>query len=202
MVNDQPSPAWPTGFWFNEPAWTSKGDVVAFEAEQGSDLWRTTSYGFTRDSGHAFMTRIDVGAAVEVDLLVNTDALYDQAGILVRGSPTSWLKAGIEFFDDHPHLGAVLTHGMSDWSSHPVPSWDGKVATIRVSRGPDSVTVRARITGEPWHLVRLAPMPGRRPLFAGPYCCAPSRSGFVAEFSRFAVLPADRSLHGDTNEDA
>lgn len=197
-MDDQPSMSWPAGFWLNQPRWRADGDVVSLEASAGSDFWRTTSYGFIRDSGHAYLTRFDVGSAVEVDLSVSASELYDQAGVLVRMSPTCWVKAGFEYVDGQPHVGAVVTQGMSDWSASPVPSWSDDVATFRVSRGPDSLTVRARRRDGPWQLLRLAPMPGRRPLFAGPYCCAPSRSGFIARFTRFAVVPGDRSLHGET----
>jgi hypothetical protein len=195
--DDRPLELWPPGFWFNEPSWRRNGEEVLLEAAQGSDMWRSTSYGFTRDTGHAFLTRLEVGSAVEVDVRVDMAALYDQAGVLVRASATSWVKAGVEYFAGQPHLGAVVTDGMSDWSTQPVPEWHGGIATVRVSRGLDSLTVRARPSAGRWQLVRLAPLPTRSPVYAGPYCCAPSRAGYHAVVTRFAVLPGDRSLHCD-----
>jgi uncharacterized protein len=45
-------------------------------------------------------------------------------------------------------------------------------------------------------LVRLAPIDRELPWRAGPFTCAPSRSGLVVRFTRFALGAADTSLHG------
>lgn len=186
---------WPQGVWHNEPRWVTEGGDLLMTAEPGSDFWRLTGYGFVRDSGHALLTPLPVGSAVEVDMTARTRALFDQAGIMIRRSQLNWVKAGIEHVDGAPHLGAVVTDHHSDWSSHPVPEWEDERVTIRVSRASDSVTVRARGDGGHWQLVRLSPMTGDAFLLAGPYCCAPSGPGYTARFHRFAVTDADASLH-------
>ncbi len=70
----------------------------------------------------------------------------------------------MEHVEGQPQLGAVVTDGMSDRSTQPVPGWHGGIATVRVSRGPDSTTVRARPSAGSWHLVRRAPLPTRSPV--------------------------------------
>lgn len=41
--------------WLNEPAhWSVQGDTLRIRTERATDFWRTTHYGFDRDSGHFF----------------------------------------------------------------------------------------------------------------------------------------------------
>lgn len=121
--------------------------------------------------------------------------LYDQAGVMLRADAGTWVKAGVEHSDGQPQLGAVVTRDLSDWSLQPVPGWAGQGVTIRISRGPDAITVRARRQDQPWQLVRLAPFAWPGPVGAGPYCCAPSRPGLQVRFTGFSVGPADAALH-------
>ena len=136
-----------------------------------------------------------VGEAVEVDFIADFAGLYDQAGILLRVDECTWIKAGIEVTDGALHLGAVVTHGMSDWSMAPVPDWRGREVTIRISRDHDSITVRARVDGGAWRMVRLAPLDGSAMASAGPMCCSPTREGLVVRFTGFRKNDADTQLH-------
>ncbi|MEU5589129.1 DUF1349 domain-containing protein [Streptomyces chrestomyceticus] len=177
-----------------EPAATGGGTLVVTAAE-GSDFWRRTSYGFDRDTGHALLTPFPADSAVEVSFIAAFDALYDQAGVMVRVDERTWIKAGVEMSDGAPQLGAVVTREWSDWSLAPVPSWVGREVTVRVSRSGDALTVRARREQEPWRMVRLAPLDPDATAAAGPFCCAPQRAGLRVRFTRFATGPADASLH-------
>ena len=49
------------------------------------------------------------------------EALYDQAGPLLRIDETHWVKAGIEFTDGLMHFSVVVTRDVSDWSVIPCP---------------------------------------------------------------------------------
>jgi hypothetical protein len=187
---------WSHGTWLNPPLRVeSDGDTLAVTAAEGSDLWRTTSYGFVHDDGHALLRPIEPGSAVEVSFRVDYDEQFDQAGVLVRADSRHWVKAGVEFADGSPQLGAVVTHEVSDWSSAPVPEWSGTIVTVRVSRAGDALTIRARREGEAWRFVRLAPWPTDLPAQAGPYCCAPTRTGLRVRFVSWRVGPADDRLH-------
>jgi regulation of enolase protein 1 (concanavalin A-like superfamily) len=92
-------------------------------------------------------------------------------------------------------VGAVVTHGSSDWSVAPVPDWHGRVVRIRVSRAGDALTVRAGLDGGELRLVRVAPFPEGRPAEAGPYVCAPTRPGLTVRFTDWSTGLADASLH-------
>ncbi len=200
------SVSWASGTWLNPPA-ESVGveDGLEATAASGSDFWRTTGYGFIRDSGHALLIDLEIGQAVEVAFLVDGfDAQFDQAGLMIREGEERWIKAGIEMTDGVANLGAVVTNEVSDWSVRPVPNWATSEVTVRASRAHDSVTLRARRNNEPWELIRLCPFgpfDDAAKVTAGPYLCAPSRDGFTVRFLRFDRGDADPGLHPDDQAD-
>ncbi|MFF7154827.1 DUF1349 domain-containing protein [Streptomyces sp. NPDC008139] len=187
---------WSDATWLNPPA-EAVADSTGLHvtAHEGSDFWRTTSYGFVRDDGHALLTPFPSGTAIEVTFVADFTELYDQAGVLVRVDAESWIKAGVEISDGSPQVGAVVTHGTSDWSLAPVPDWAGHEVTVRVSRSGDAVTVRARRADDPWRTIRLAWLDPAADARAGLFCCAPQRPGLRVHFTRLSSGPADTSLH-------
>ncbi|WP_037872055.1 DUF1349 domain-containing protein, partial [Streptomyces sp. SPB074] len=130
--------AWTAGEWLNRPPAhrTDEADgSLLVTAAGGSDFWRTTSYGFVRDTGHALLVPFAPDSAVEVTFRADLPELYDQAGVLVRVAPGTWLKAGGETSDGVPHLGAVVTHGpprgLPDLSPSPPSPQGGGARTSR-----------------------------------------------------------------------
>jgi regulation of enolase protein 1 (concanavalin A-like superfamily) len=187
---------WDEGRWLNAPDATRRDDEhLLVAAAEGSDFWRVTAYGFVHDDGHALLRPLPVGEAVEVSFVLDYDQQFDQAGVLIRANETMWAKAGVEVSDGVAQVGAVVTHGRSDWSVAPVPAWTGSEVTVRVSRGDDALTIRASAADAGWQLVRVAPWPVDAPTEAGPYCCAPTRSGLEIRFTRWSTGPADAALH-------
>ncbi|MCV2392680.1 DUF1349 domain-containing protein [Actinotalea sp. M2MS4P-6] len=186
---------WSTGTWTTPPAAVREdGPDLLVTCVEGSDAWRHTAYGFVHDDAHALLAPLPVDRAVEVSFDVDYDEQFDQAGLMLRADSETWVKTGVEVADGAPMLGGVVTLGRSDWSTAPVPEWRGRTATVRLSRGPDAVTVRARVDDEPWRLVRVAPF-GDGEAAAGPFCCAPTRAGLTVRFRSWRVGPADASLH-------
>ena len=187
---------WSRGQWLNSPPSAAlDGEHLVVEAAEGSDLWRTTSYGFVRDSGHALLAPLPPGTAVEVAFVAELPELYDQAGVLVRVDERTWTKAGVEQSDGACQLGAVATREVSDWSMAPVPDWTGREVTVRASRSGDALTLRARAAGEPWRMLRLVPLDPAADASAGPFTCAPSRAGLQVRFTGWRTGPADADLH-------
>ena len=181
--------------WLNPPSQVVREqDDLLVTASEGSDLWRTTSYGFVHDTGHALLAEFPDGTAAEVTFIADFSAQFDQAGLLVRADEQQWIKAGVELADGVPQLGAVVTRGVSDWSVAPVPEWSGQAVVVRASRSGDALTVRARSGAEPWRLVRVAPLPPG-PLRVGLMCCAPTRAGLVVRFTDLRLVAGDASLH-------
>jgi regulation of enolase protein 1 (concanavalin A-like superfamily) len=187
---------WDEGTWTVAPQRVERdGDHLLVTARESSDLWRVTSYGFVHDDGHGLLVDLPDGRAVEVSFVLDFGEQFDQAGILLHAGPEQWVKAGTEYADGAPQVGAVVTRGVSDWSTAPVTLWWDRVVTVRASRAGDAVTIRARAGDEPWQLVRLAPIDPALPWRAGPYCASPSRAGLTVRFTRFALTDADAALH-------
>ena len=190
---------WNEGKWFNTPSDVARdGDALIVTAAEGSDLWRTTAYGFVHDDAHALLRPFREGSAVEVSFVLDFEAQFDQAGILVREDEVHWLKAGMEISEDVAQVGAVATRGMSDWSLAPVPEWHGRIVTVRVSWSGDALTVRARSGTSAWRLVRVSPWtPSSSTVMAGAYLAAPTRAGLCVRFTEWSAGPADADLHTD-----
>jgi regulation of enolase protein 1 (concanavalin A-like superfamily) len=187
---------WKSGVWTALPvaAEESEGRLLVTAAE-GSDAWRHTGYGFVHEDEHALLDGWDGGRAVEVSFIAAFEAQFDQAGLMIRVDAEHWIKAGVEFADGAPQVGAVVTAGKSDWSVAPVPEWAGHEVTIRATRFADAVIIRARVEDEPWRLVRLAPLDPDAEAKAGPYCCAPSRAGLTVAFTSWRLAEPDAALH-------
>lgn len=189
---------WSEGHWTTEPGKVSTSDEGLFvTAKEGSDAWRITSYGFIHDTEHALLRPISVGEAVEVSFLADLPEQFDQAGVFLKADDTNWIKAGVEFSDGEPGVGAVVTRGESDWSLAQVPEWAGRIVTVRASLAPGAATIRARVDEEPWRLVRVAPLATDAIIQAGPFCCAPTRPGLVVHFLSWRITGADRALHAE-----
>jgi regulation of enolase protein 1 (concanavalin A-like superfamily) len=187
---------WAAGRWTHAPAdVTPDGDALLVTAAEGSDAWRTTSYGFVHDSEHALLAPLPTGRAVEVTFEADFDQQFDQAGVFLRASATSWVKAGVEYADGVLQVGAVVTAPNSDWSVAPVPEWHGRPVTIRVGRSGDALTIRARVVDEPLRLVRVVPLDPALKVEAGPFTCAPTRAGLTVRFLSWEVAPPDAALH-------
>ncbi|PPF89530.1 DUF1349 domain-containing protein [Subtercola sp. Z020] len=187
---------WSAGEWSTAPAHVQVADDgMRVSAVEGSDAWRITSYGFIHDNAHALLAPLQQSTAVEVSFELDFSEQFDQAGVFLRVDDSTWIKAGVEVSDGVASLGAVVTRGESDWSLGPVFGWAGRTVTVRASRSGDAVTVRARVDDEEWRLVRVAPLSPEATVTAGPFCCAPSRSGLVVHFTSWRTTEADASLH-------
>lgn len=186
--------------WLNEPpSWHVEGGVLTVETGLETDFWRTTSYGFVHDSGHLLAAPMGHESAVEVTFRAELIETFDQAGLMLRGGPELWLKAGVEHSDGRLYASAVVTVGQSDWSVASLPDRaTGQPLTFRASRAGDAVTVRYRIGMEPeWELLRVAYLPAAADVVAGPMCCSPSRAGLSVRFDSVRMGPPDAALHSD-----
>lgn len=196
LTSDVP---WSSGQWTTPPVhYETKDDGLYVTARENSDAWRLTSYGFVHDSEHALLAPFEQDSAVEVCFRLNFAAQFDQAGVFIRTDETTWIKAGIEWSDGEESVGAVVTRGVSDWSLSPTPGWAGRLVTVRASRSGNAVTIRARVDEEPWRMVRVAPLDPEATVSAGPFCCAPTRSGLTVHFLSWRTTAPDASLHADS----
>jgi regulation of enolase protein 1 (concanavalin A-like superfamily) len=184
------------GVWLNEPQrWAAQDGTLRIVTDRATDFWRETHYGFCRDSGH--FLGFQTAAAFTAELRVQCDfqALYDQAGIMVRIDAHRWVKAGIEFSDGRAMLASVLTHGRSDWATAPYER-DAGDFRMRVTVANGVLRLQVSADGKFWPLIRLAPFPEATSYLVGPMACTPERDGLPVTFSDFCLKPPlGKDLH-------
>lgn len=184
--------------WLNEPpAWAEADGVLSVTTGERTDFWRETYYGFVRDDGHLRYRAIEGDFSAELAFSGDYRALYDQAGLMLRGDERNWIKAGIEFVGGRRMLSVVVTRDFSDWSTMPLPlqaDW----LRLRLSRHGSAIRIEwAPDGGEGrYEMLRLAYFSAADPVLIGPMCCSPQRAGFEARFRDFSVGPASSSCAG------
>lgn len=166
--------------WFNEPAEWSADDGLTVTAQRDTDFWRTTHYGYDRDTGHIFGRELTGDFTVRATFAGQYQDQYDQAGVALRIDGENWIKTGIELVDGHFQLSTVVTRGFSDWSVVPAPAADQ--TTIEAVRAGDAVTISSGGV-----MLRLAYLPPAVPVLAGVMCAAPDGGGFRVRFSDVSV---------------
>jgi len=159
----------------------------------GTDFWQRTHYGFEADNGHFLYWTIEEDFVLTACVTSHPVHQYDQAGLMVRVSPTCWVKASVEY---EPHeenrLGAVVTNAQySDWSTR---SLSPELATVwfRVRGCGNDVIVESAPDGQTWQQIRLAPLLERqttKAVMCGIYACSPKGAGFQAEFRHLSCYP-------------
>lgn len=182
--------------WVNEPrSWQHLNGVLSVVTDENTDFWRNTWYGFERFSGHFYGRDVSGDFTFQVRVNADFSALYDQAGIMLIDNEERWLKAGIEFNDDAPAIGSVLTCGHSDWATGNFPGQAGQF-WMRLTRKGDSLRLQYSADGKIWPLLRLTHFPARKSCRVGVMCCTPQRGGLAVNFSDLLLsAPLDKPLH-------
>lgn len=172
--------------WFNEPKQWG-GDTVTTDPD--TDFWRTTHYGYDRDSGHILGTDRTGDFTLTATFAGDYRELYDQAGIALRIDERNWLKTGIELVEGRQLLSAVVTRDVSDWSVIPLAEPAEKV-TIKAVREGDAVTITYGLNGAPpAEMLRLAYFPPELSVLAGVMCASPTGKGFTTRFENITIQP-------------
>lgn len=183
--------------WANPPPAATQGpEGLTVVTGEATDFWRGTFYGFTRASGHFLHQPVEGDFSAEVTIRGQYQALYDQAGLMLRVDDETWVKCGVEHTDGRAVFSTVVTNGWSDWSVMPLP-FDVSDVRLRVTRHAEAVRVQVR-GPEGWIMARLGYLrPG--PARVGPMCCSPTRAGFRVSFAGYTCgPPIPRDLHGDS----
>jgi regulation of enolase protein 1 (concanavalin A-like superfamily) len=180
--------------WYCEPqCWSVHPEerLLRVEPDARTDFWRKTHYGFEADNGHFLHTEVAGDFILTVQVRFCPVHQYDQAGVMVRASPSCWLKASVEYEPDGPsRLGAVVTNAAySDWSTQRFPRGPGEV-WLRVRREGGDYLLDASPDGQDWEQLRVAHLHDARPgstVACGVYACSPRGAGFVAEFIHLSI---------------
>lgn len=175
--------------WLNPPADHDTSDGLVVRTAPDTDFWRTTHYGFVRDTGHALGRTVSGDFAATASFSGEYTHLYDQAGLLLRIDEATWLKTGIEYVDGEQLLSVVVTREVSDWSVVSLPASPASV-TIAVERTGDTATVKYGLDGAPaTRMARLAYFPPNAPVFTGVMAASPQGPGFSARFDSCVITP-------------
>ncbi len=180
--------------WHCEPArWSVRPaeHCLRIEPDAKTDFWQKTHYGFEVDHGHMLAADVAGDFVLTTHVRFRPAHQYDQAGLMVRVSPTCWLKTSVEYEPvGASRLGAVVTNaGYSDWSTQAFPGGAGEI-WLRVRREAQDYVVDASRDGRAWEQIRLAHLHDDRagaPVAAGLYACSPRGAGFVAEFTYLTI---------------
>ena len=168
------------GRWLNEPkSWSvDEHGELSVATDEGTDFWRSTHYGFIRDSGHFLGFTAPGAFTAQLRIRGNFEKLYDQAGIMVRAM-----------------LSSVLTSGQSDWATGPY-EFDARDFWMRATVAKGVLRLQVSADGKTWPLVRLAPFPVASSYLVGPMTCTPQRSGLAIRFSDLRISePTGKDLH-------
>lgn len=182
--------------WLNEPEkWSLQDGELRVATDHETDFWQSTWYGFQRHSGHVYgvETRGDFTFQLRVEGDFTT--LYDQAGLMLLVDQQCWLKAGIEYNDDAPMIGSVLTNPLSDWSTGIFPARQNHF-WLRLTHDKGALRLQYSTDGQRWPLLRLCPFPEAERYFVGAMCCSPGRAGLNVAFSDITLgEPLQKALH-------
>lgn len=175
--------------WLNEPAsWDLTGDTLTVTTDPDTDFWRTTHYGFVRDTGHVYGTEIAGDFTLTATFAGAYRDQYDQAGIALRIDRTHWIKSGIELVDGQQRISAVVTREFSDWSVAPLGT--PRSVAVGATRAGDAVTIRYGLDGaDPTTLLRIAYLPPEVPVLAGLMAASPDGQGFRTTFTNVELAP-------------
>jgi uncharacterized protein len=172
--------------WLNEPpAWAEEAGALHVTTAPDTDFWRTTHYGFVRDTGHFRHTRATGDFVARVRVEGSYRDQYDQAGLMIRLDAETWLKCGIEYVDGRQWASAVITRGLSDWSVVPLDPAPASVC-FEVRRTAEAVQVSYG-EAEPDRLLRLGALTTAGELQVGVMAASPDGAGFDAVLRDFRL---------------
>ncbi|PFE88914.1 hypothetical protein CN325_29465 [Bacillus thuringiensis] len=179
----------------NVPEYYKINDNHAFivRSKAETDFWLKTHYGFEVMNGHVFYNEMMTDFQAEVQLCMNPNSKFDQAGLFVMISENCWLKTSLEYIPEgSSHLGAVVTNnGYSDWSTQDYPTEAAKQQLrFRIIRKSGDYTIYVKKSHQ-WEQIRIAHLMediGKEPVKIGFYTCSPSKNkGFETEFLNFTI---------------
>ncbi len=180
--------------WLNPPEDIDISDKgIEFITLPETDFWQRTHYGFRRNNGHAFLTRLwdDFSLTIQTEFFY--ESLFDQAGLLLYIDEDNWAKASLEYQDEsYGQLGSVVTQaGYSDWASTTHPLAMSSRMWYRISRREQDFLFENSHDGRAWHQMRVFHMGADLAAAkVGIYACSPQNSSFKTRFSTIVAGPS------------
>lgn len=173
--------------WYNEPPkWTADANAITMQTAPETDFWRITHSGFIGDNGHFYAQSQSGAFQVDVKISGEYNALYDQAGLMVRVDEATWVKCGIEYIDGKQHASAVVTREFSDWSMVSLPSNPASL-WLRVKRQGITIEISYALDGSNYQLLRQAYLSSAESVDVGVMAASPIGRGSPATFEGLSI---------------
>ena len=154
--------------------------------EPHTDLWQRTYYHFRNDNAPVLQMKTDEKYfSFTVKTEFASKHRFDQCGIVMYLNSENWLKASIEYENEHfQHLGSVVTnHGYSDWATTKIDAGI-KSMCYRLSRREDDFCIECSYDGKTFSQMRVCHMyEAKDEIQFGIYACSPEDSSFKATFT-------------------
>ncbi len=178
--------------WYNEaPHWSNQEGVITIISGPKTDFWRKTHYDFIRDNGHFYWQAVRGDFVIDAKITGKYQALYDQAGLMLRVDECNWIKCGIEYVHGVQHASVVVTRDYSDWSVVPLLQTPGAI-WLRVSRQREAVEVNYSLDGQTYQMIRSAYLVPSDAIQVGPMCASPEGDGFTSVFEGLTIRPLSK----------
>ena len=184
-------------FSINRFQWTrlpesffASDEKVEIVTKPHTDLWQRTYYHFRNDNAPVFQMETEERF---FSFVVKTEFAshhrFDQCGIVMYLDSENWLKASIEYENEHfQHLGSVVTNlGYSDWATTAI---DASIKSMwyRFSRREDDYCIECSEDGLHFSQMRVCHMhKGGGTIRFGIYACSPEDSSFRATFTHMEI---------------
>lgn len=187
--------------WYSPPReWEINKETARLivRTAKETDYWQKTHYGFEVDNGHFLYMELEGNFRLTTKVYSYPVHRYDQAGLMVRYSPDTWLKTSVEYIPNASNkLGAVVTnHGYSDWSTQEVDNGEAPLY-FRISRIGNDFYVDYSLDGFAWKQLRMTHLfeQESKPIQVGIYACSPQGEGYEAHFDYITIeeLSDDRA---------
>jgi regulation of enolase protein 1 (concanavalin A-like superfamily) len=173
--------------WYMQPKqWKIEGQKLLVTADQKTDFWQKTHYGYSTDNGHFYFTEYPGDFEATVKITGTYKDLYDQAGLMIRTDYRNWIKSGVEFVNGGINISAVYTREFSDWSVITRPDAPATI-WLKLVRKNDSVELSYSIDGKDFQMQRLGYFPPKVKARIGIMAAAPEGKGFSVVFENFRI---------------
>lgn len=179
-------------------------DSIEIWTKPHTDLWQRTYYHFRNDNAPVLQMQTDEKFfSFVVKTEFDSQHRFDQCGIVVYLDSENWLKASIEYENEHfQHLGSVVTnHGYSDWATTEIDAGI-KSMWYRLSRREDDFRVECSEDGVTYRQIRICHLwEGKGTISFGIYGCSPENSSFKARFSHLELMECQWLAHDGQQPD-
>lgn len=179
--------------WYNEPSeWTAADNNITMQTAPETDFWRITHSGFIGDNGHFYHQQVTGDFQVEVKISGKYNALYDQAGLMVRVDEATWVKTGIEYIDGNQYISAVVTREFSDWSVVALPQSPDSL-WLRLQRQGITIEISYSLDGVDYQLLRQAYLTSVESVGVGIMAASPIGRGFSVAFEGLTIKKGEHT---------